>query len=66
MLRQAFTDRLRSALKAGDARTVSTTRLILAALKDREIAARGQCSADGLSLAEIHLLLHELILERRV
>ena len=32
MLRQAFTDRLKQAMKAGDAHTVSTTRLILAGL----------------------------------
>jgi uncharacterized protein YqeY len=38
MLRQAFTDRLKQALKAGDARTLSTIRLILAGLKDRDIA----------------------------
>ena len=42
MLRQAFADRLKQALKARDLRTVSTTRLILAGLKDRDIAARGK------------------------
>lgn len=57
MLRQAFTDRLRSALKARDAGTVSTTRLILASLKDRDIAARGQGRAEGLSEAEIQRML---------
>jgi uncharacterized protein YqeY len=39
MLRQTFTDRLRTALKARDARTVSTSRLILAALRDRYAGA---------------------------
>jgi uncharacterized protein YqeY len=42
MLRQAFTDRLKEAMKARDSRTVSTVRLILAGLKDRDVAARGQ------------------------
>ena len=42
MLRQAFADRLKQALKARDLRTVSTTRLILAELKDRDLAARGE------------------------
>jgi uncharacterized protein len=65
MLRQAFTDRLRSALKARDARTVSTTRLILAALKERDIASRGQGRAEGLSEAEIKLMLQTMIKQRR-
>jgi uncharacterized protein len=41
MLRQAFTDRLKQAMKARDARTVSAVRLILAELKERDVAARG-------------------------
>jgi len=50
MLRQAFTDRMKQALKAGDARALSTTRLILAGLKDRDIAARGQGNAESIEL----------------
>jgi uncharacterized protein len=65
MLRQAFTDWLRSALKARDVRSVSATRLILATLKDREIAARGQGRAEGLSEAEIQLMLQAMIKQRR-
>ena len=41
MLREAFTERLKAAMRARDTRTLSTVRLILAALKDRDIAARG-------------------------
>ena len=65
MLRQAFTDRLRQALKAGDARTLSTTRLILAGLKDRDIAARGQGNAEGISETEIQRMLQVMIKQRR-
>jgi uncharacterized protein len=65
MLRQAFTDRLKQALKAGDARTLSTTRLILAGLKDRDIAARGQGNAEGISEAEIQRMLQAMIKQRR-
>jgi uncharacterized protein len=65
MLRQAFTDRLKQALKAGDARTLSTTRLILAGLKDRDIAARGQGNAEGISEAEIQRMLQAIIKQRR-
>ena len=42
MLRQAFTDRLREAMKGRDRRTISTVRMILAGLKERDVAARGQ------------------------
>jgi uncharacterized protein YqeY len=65
MLRQAFTDRLKEAMKARDSRTTSTVRLILAALKDRDIAARGQGNAIGLSDPEIHRMLQGMIKQRR-
>ena len=65
MLRQAFTDRLKQALKAGDVRTLSTTRLILAGLKDRDVAARGQGNLDGISEAEIQRMLQAMIKQRR-
>jgi uncharacterized protein len=65
MLRQAFTDRLKRALKARDGRTLSTTRLILAGLKDRDIAARGQGNAEGISEIEIQRMLQAMIKQRR-
>jgi len=65
MLRLAFTDRLRGAMKARDARTISTVRLIIAGLKDRDIAARGQGNAEGLSEAEIHRMLQAMVKQRR-
>ena len=65
MLRQAFTDRLRQALKAGDARTLSTIRLILAGLKDRDVAARAQGDAEGISETEIERMLQVMIKQRR-
>ena len=65
MLRQAFTDRLKQALKARDARTVSTTRLILAGLKDRDIAARGQGRPEGLSEPELQRMLQAMVKQRR-
>jgi len=65
MLRLAFTDRLRQAMKARDARTISTVRLIIAGLKDRDIAARGQGNAEGLSEAEIHRMLQAMVKQRR-
>ena len=65
MQRQAFTDRLKQALKARDARTVSTIRLILAELKNRDVAARGQGNPEGLSDAEIPRMLQAMIKQRR-
>ncbi len=49
MLRQAFADRLKEAMKARDSRTISTVRLIIAGLKKRDIAARGKGNTEGLS-----------------
>ena len=40
MLREAITERMKTALRAKDTRTLSTVRLIMAGLKDRDIAAR--------------------------
>ena len=44
---------------------VSTIRLILAGLKDRDIAARGRGNAEGLSDAEIQRMLQAMIKQRR-
>ena len=65
MLRQAFTDRLKQAMKARDARTVSTVRLILAGLKERDVAARGEGNADGIAEPEIARMLQSMIKQRR-
>lgn len=65
MLRQAFTDRLKQAMKARDARATSTVRLIIAGLKDRDIAARGQGNPAEISEAEIHRMLQTMIKQRR-
>jgi uncharacterized protein YqeY len=65
MLRQAFTDRLNQAMKARDARTVSTVRLIIAGLKERDVAARGEGNADGIAEPEIARMLQSMIKQRR-
>jgi uncharacterized protein YqeY len=64
-LRQAFADRLKQALKARDARNVSTVRLMLAALKERDVAARGQGNVEGVAEAEIQQILQSMIKQRR-
>jgi uncharacterized protein YqeY len=65
MLRQAFTDRLKQAMKARDARTVSTVRMILAGLKERDVAARGEANANGIAEDEIARMLQGMIKQRR-
>jgi uncharacterized protein len=65
MLRQRFTDELKTAMKARDARSVSTLRLILAGLKDRDIAARAKGNMSGVGDDEIADLLNRMVRQRR-
>lgn len=65
MLRQQLNDKLKSSMLAKDARMVSTVRLILAALKDRDIAARSRGVMDGIPDAEILSMLQSMIKQRR-
>ena len=65
MLRQRLNEALKQAMKARDARTVSTLRLVLAALKERDIAARPRGVADGVDEAEIVEMLHKMVRQRR-
>ena len=65
MLRTRLSDALKTAMKGKDAPTVSTLRLIMAALKDRDIAARGKGNKDGIPEEEILGLLQSMIKQRR-
>ncbi len=65
MLREAFSDRLKQAMKGRDARTVSTVRMILATLKDRDIAARGEGNSAGIAEPEIARMLQGMVKQRR-
>ncbi len=65
MLREQFPGALKSALKDKDERAVSTLRLIIAALKDRDIAARGKGNADGVDEDEILQMLQTMVKQRR-
>jgi uncharacterized protein YqeY len=64
MLRATLNDALKTAMKAKDQRTISTLRLILAALKDRDIAARGTGSSEPISDAAILEMLQKMIKQR--
>ena len=65
MLRSRLTEALKTALKARQDVAVSTLRLVLAGLKDRDIAARGRGNADGIADEEILAMLQAMIRQRR-
>ncbi|MEE8534213.1 MAG: GatB/YqeY domain-containing protein [Alphaproteobacteria bacterium] len=65
MLRERLNDELKAAMKAREQCKVSTLRLILAALKDRDIAARGAGQAEGIGDDEILQLFAKMIRQRR-
>lgn len=65
MLREAFADRLKQAMRARDAPTISAVRLILAQLKDRDVAQRGTAHPEPLSDPDILRMLQGMIKQRR-
>jgi uncharacterized protein YqeY len=65
MIRQDLNEALKAAMKAREERAVKTVRLILAALKDRDIAARSKGNTDGITDEEILALLQTMIRQRR-
>ena len=64
-LRDRLDEALKSAMLARDATAVATVRLILAALKDRDINERSQGNIEGLSDIQIAELLQAMIRQRR-
>jgi uncharacterized protein YqeY len=65
MLRNELNDTLKTALKSKDQVTLATVRLVLAALKDRDIQARGEGNSDGISEDGILEMLQKMIKQRR-
>ncbi len=63
-LRAQLTDAMKEAMKAKDAKRLATVRLILAALKDRDIAARSETNKDLVSDDDILTLLAKMIKQR--
>jgi uncharacterized protein len=64
-LRNRLNVALKTAMKAQDKRSTSTLRLILAAIKDRDIAARSKGNTEGLSDEEILGVLQTMIRQRQ-
>jgi uncharacterized protein YqeY len=65
MLRARFSESLKTAMKAHDARTVSTLRMVLSTLKNRDIAARDKGNTSGIDDAEISQMLQGMVKQRR-
>ena len=65
MFRTELSDALKDAMRAKEDRAVSTLRLILAALKDRDIAARGKGNSEGIGDQDILELLQKMVRQRR-
>lgn len=63
-LRSRISDALKSAMKAKEAERLSTLRLINAAIKDRDIALRGEGSENGVSDAEVLQILGKMVKQR--
>lgn len=64
-LRETITRELKNAMKTRDTERLSTLRLINAAIKDREIAARGDDRVQELSDAELLAVLTRMVKQRR-
>ncbi|WP_189991460.1 GatB/YqeY domain-containing protein [Thalassobaculum fulvum] len=65
MLREQLNTALKEAMRAKDSRAVATVRLILAALKDRDIAAREKGVMDGVGEDEVLAMLQTMIKQRQ-
>ncbi len=65
MFRNRLNEALKAAMKAKDKQATSTLRLILAALKDRDIAARGRGNSEGIGEDEILDLLQKMVRQGR-
>ncbi len=63
-MREELAAALKKAVKAKDDIRVSTLRLILAAIKDRDIAARSEGRRDGVTDREILQILSKMIKQR--
>ena len=65
MLREQLKDSLKEAMVAKDNRKISTIRLILAAVKDRDIAVRGTAKDGQITNDDILSLLQSMIKQRK-
>ena len=65
MLRAQITEAMKDAMRAKEADTLSTVRMILAGIKDKDIAARPGGNSTGIGDPEILALLQSMVKQRR-
>ncbi len=65
MLRDQFTETMKLSMKAKDQLTLSTVRMILAKLKDKDIEARGQGVTTGIAEGDILGMLQGMVKQRQ-
>ena len=65
MLRERFSEALKTSMKEKDQRTISTVRMVLAKLKERDIEARGKGNQGGIPDTEIQQMLQGMVKQRR-
>ena len=65
MLREQFSDALKQAMREKDQLAVSTVRLILARLKERDIEARPKGNTEGIADPDIQSMMQQMIKQRR-
>ncbi len=63
-MRSRISDALKTAMKAKDAATLSTLRLISAAIKDKDIALRGEGREEGVRDDEVLAILGKMVKQR--
>jgi uncharacterized protein YqeY len=63
-LRERFSEQMKEAMRAKNARRLSTIRMMMAAVKDRDIAGRTEESREGVSDDDILTLLAKMIKQR--
>ena len=65
MLRERFNDALKAAMREKDTLALSTVRLILARLKERDIEVRPKGNTEGIGDPDIQSMLQQMIKQRR-
>jgi uncharacterized protein YqeY len=64
-LRARITDGIKTAMREKDAARLGTLRLISAAIKDKDIEARGDGKSDGVSDADVLAILGKMVKQRQ-
>ncbi|HAX92243.1 MAG TPA: glutamyl-tRNA amidotransferase [Rhodospirillaceae bacterium] len=65
MLREELTEAMKAAMRAKDEKALGTIRMVLAKMKDLDIAARPAGNADGINDDQIKAMMQGMIKQRR-